>query len=547
MAQSQFVEHCACNACGSSDAAGRYSDGSIKCHKCGDKVPGTGGHKIAKQQKDWTPIEIEEIKYIQSRKLDAETCKKYEYGFGTYHGERVHVTNVRSPSGKLVGQKIRKANKDFVFLGNFDEAGLYGQHTCRDSGKIIVITEGEIDALSVSQQQGNKWPVVSVPNGASGAKKAIAKQLEWLQKFDSVVLMFDMDDDGRKAAAECVDLFEPGKCKVASLPLKDANEMLVAGRGHEIIDAIWGAKTIRPDGILAGTEMWERMIALPNNDHVAYPWECMNDKFLGRRRGEIVTFTAGTGIGKSAVVRQIVYDTITRHNEKTGLMFLEESPEETTWHLTGLEMQKRLLIDRSGEKTEEMKAAWDKLAPNIFLYDHFGSTDDDNLLNKMRYFVKGLGCTTIVLDHISIVVSGIEEGDERRIIDNLMTKLAKLVQELNCRLILISHLKKPDGTPFEEGGEISMTHLRGSASIGQLSWDIIALERNQQDEAHSNWTTVRSLKCRRTGRTGVCGIIAYDDKTGVLTEINPVLEVFNNVDAQPKTKGKRKKHGSDFS
>jgi twinkle protein len=100
---------------------------------------------------------------------------------------------------------------------------------------MVTVTEGEIDALSVSQQTGNKWASVSVPNGAQGAHKAVARSLEWLETFESVVFMFDSDLAGREAAEKCSLMLSVGKAKIATLPLKDANEMLVAGRGSEIV------------------------------------------------------------------------------------------------------------------------------------------------------------------------------------------------------------------------------------------------------------------------------------------------------------------------
>ena len=40
----------------------------------------------------------------------------------------------------------------------------------------------------LSQVQGNKYPVVSVPSGASSAKKYIKRELEWLSKFENIVI-----------------------------------------------------------------------------------------------------------------------------------------------------------------------------------------------------------------------------------------------------------------------------------------------------------------------------------------------------------------------
>ena len=168
-----------------------------------------------------------------------------------------------------------------------------------------------------------------------------------------------------------------------------------------------------------------------------------------------------------------------------------------------------------------MKDAFDSTlgTGRVYLYDHWGSTDSDNLLSKIRYLARGCGCDFIVLDHISIVVSGLEGGDERRIIDNTMTKLRALVEELNCGMILISHLKRPSGDRgHEDGAQTSLAQLRGSAAIGQLSDIVIGLERNQQDNENSNISDVRVLKNRWSGDTGIACHLAYSADTGRMTE-----------------------------
>jgi len=129
----------------------------------------------------------------------------------------------------------------------------------------------------------------------------------------------------------------------------------------------------------------------------------------------------------------------------------------------------------------------------------------------------------IFLDHLSILVSGQEDTDERKSIDILMTKLRSLVEQTGVCLLLVSHLRRPSGDRgHEDGKEISLSHLRGSASIGHLSDSVIALERNQQDDDPilSNTTTIRILKNRYTGETGVTTHLFYDRKTGRMTEID---------------------------
>ena len=101
-------------------------------------------------------------------------------------------------------------------------------------------------------------------------------------------------------------------------------------------------------------------------------------------------------------------------------------------------------------------------------------------MSRIRYMAKGLDCKWIILDHLSIVVSSQENGDERKAIDRIMTNLRSIVQETGVGMFLISHLKRSSGVAHEDGGKISLADLRGSQSIAQLSDMVIGLERNQQ-------------------------------------------------------------------
>lgn len=458
---------------------------------------------------------------IGKRGLSEETCQKWGYTVSEMGGQPVQLANYRDLAGNIVAQKVRFKNKDFRFLGDAKEAGLYGQHLWRDGGKRVVITEGEIDAMSVSQLQGNKWPVVSLPSGAQNARKALQNAFEWLDKFDEIVLMFDNDEAGREAVEKCATLrFKSGKLKVAKLPLKDANEMLVAGRGAEVIDAIFGAKAHRPDGIIAGVDLWDTVNQQDEEYTLPLPFVKMSNMTLGVRLGELWTFTAGSGIGKSAIVREIAFNFV-REGETVGMIMLEENVKRTARGLMGLAINKPAHAIWNDLTDDEKKDGFDAtLGTNrVYLYDHFGSSDIDNIVAKIRYMAVGCDCKVVILDHLSIIVSGTEDGDERRLIDNIMTELKTLAMELNIAILLVSHLKRPQGDKgHEDGARTSLAQLRGSHAIAQLSDFVIGAERDQQGE-NKNVTTLRVLKNRYTGETGEGGWLHYDPDTGRLTEV----------------------------
>jgi twinkle protein len=485
-----------------------------------------------------------------ARGLTQETCRKWGIATARLGDTPCRVFQYTDASGTIVAQKVRPAKKDDMkFLGSPKDSILYGQQLWRNKGKMVVVTEGEIDAASVSQVQGHKWPVVSIPNGAQGARKAIQKHLEWLSGFETVVLMFDNDDAGRKAASECAPLFKPGQCKVARLDLKDANDMLKAGKSKELIDAIWSAKEYRPDGIVDGCDLWDEINADQSTFTYSLPFETLQGMLHGVEPGEVVTFCSGTGMGKSSIVRTLVHHFATATGIKTGLMFFEESVRRTSLGLMSIEAGKNFLLMSNPKADKDFQKAFKASVGNgnIVLYNHFGSTAIENVLDRIRYMAKSMECKIVVVDHISILVSGMGEGDERRLIDNAMTALKSVAMECGIVLLLVSHLKRPEGKGHEQGAMTELAQLRGSAAIGQLSDIVIGLERNQQDETHKNVTTLRLLKARRSGETGIAGWLAYSKQTSQLKELldDPFYEEQEEAFGDhPGPKAKRKPRGT---
>lgn len=530
---SGFLRHEPCPNCGSKDNLARYDDGHAFCFGCNHYEFEDGTSSTKETHKMSGLIDYEVIPLVK-RGLEEETCRKWKYGVGTYQGRPVQVANYFDNMGSPVAQKLRFSDKSFIWLGDPKKVGLYGSHLWRDSGKMVTIVEGELDALSLSQCFSLKWPVVSVPNGAKSAARTIAKSLDWLETFETVVLCFDQDKQGREAAIESAQQLSPGKVKiVTSLPEKDANDCLKSGRIKELIDAVYGAKSYRPDGVIPGEEIWD--LILNNNAKVSvpYPWDGLNDKLFGMRGGELVTLTAGTGIGKSSVARELAYYLLNL-KKKVGYIALEESVQKTAEHIMGIYMNNPPhLWETTGVNEEAKYKAFTNTvgSGNMVLYDHWGSIDPSNLLNRIRYMARAMNCSHIFLDHLSIIVSALESGDERRMIDNTMTKLRSLVEETGIHLILVSHLRRPDGRSHEEGGTTSLAQLRGSHAIAQLSDSVIGCERNQQDESISRLMTLRVLKNRYAGRTGIASVLEYDEDSGRLTEwVSPdVIEVPEDV------------------
>jgi len=533
--RSQFVTHTTCDACGSSDANGVFNDGHTFCFSCNTY---SGGEKSGGKTPDEPPRQVPDKgqakqkallsgvpKAIPARGLNEATCKKFGYLVGTHGGEQVQIAVYRDRHGKPVSQKVRTSDKRFTIVGNQRESTLFGSHLWR-SGKKLVITEGEIDCLSVSQIQNNRWPVVSLPNGAPSAVKAIKDNWDYVLGFEEVILMFDMDQSGQNAALAVAETLPVGRAKIAYLPCKDANECLVQGKSAEVIQAIFQARDYRPDGIVAATDLRSAIAVDDAASSITYPYSVLNDILHGLRPYELVTIAAGSGIGKSTFVKEICYH-LHQSGEQVGLIMLEESNKRTLLGLVGTHMNKNITIDRSLATDEEIVAAFDDLFGEgrnpVYLYDHFGSTDVDLICQRITYMVKAMGVKWIVLDHISILCTQMGAGgfgNERQLIDYAMTKLRTLVQELGIGLILVSHVRRPDGNSgHESGGQpVRLNHLRGSASLGQLSDAVIALNVDSE-EPDSDIRHLAVLKNRFTGQTSSnAGTLTFNRSTGRLLE-----------------------------
>lgn len=529
---SKFLRHEPCPKCGSSNNVGVWEDGGKHCFSQGCDYhvfsDGTGEQEFQQRNVSVgsTVTLTGVVADIPDRRISAATCHKYNvrvcYG-PTGAIEEHQYPYYNKDTGDLQGFKVRYVDrKDFVAKGAFNGTGLFGQETCKGHGKYITITEGEVDALSVSEMFDRKWDVVSLRNGASGAAKEIKENLEFLEGYDQVVLCFDNDSPGRAALDAVKDLFQPNKLKIVKLPTKDASDMLVANRVKEFVQCWWNASVYRPDGIVAGVDTWERIVERRNVKSVQYPWEGLNALTRGFRLGELVTITSGSGMGKSQLIREIEYYLLRATESNIGVIALEEDISRTALGIMSVAANYPLHLDEELDK-ETLRTYWEQTlgSGRYYLFDHWGSTGIDNLLSRIRYLAKSLDCDYIILDHLSIVVSAQDNNDERKAIDEIMTKLRTLVQELDISLFLVSHLRRASGTAHEDGARISLGELRGSQSIAQLSDIVLGLERDQQhaDPQIRNTSTVRVLKNRYSGQTGPACYLLYDTETGRMREV----------------------------
>ena len=526
---SKFLRHGPCESCGSSDANSFYDDGHSYCHSCQtyvgvDLAYGKEGsyQQVPTKSKVFTMKTTGEVKAIVDRGISRDTC---EY-FGVTQADNKHYYPYFDETGAKVAEKIRSVeNKTFSIAGNFNKATLFGQNLFQKQGKYITIVEGELDALASYQMTGSKWPTVSIRNGASAAVKDCKAQYEYLDSFETIVICFDADEVGQKAAKDVAELFG-NKVKIVKhlKGNKDACDYLINGRGAEYVNQWWRAESYVPDGIIQASTLWDSVSAPEPIAEAFYPFKGLNELLYGLRSAELITVTAGSGLGKSQFLREILYQILQSTKWNVGGMFLEESVRKTARSIMSLQANKKLHLPDTPVSEQELKEAFDAtLGTNrVYLFDHFGSLAIDNVLNRIRYMARACDCRVVFLDHISLVVSGMDGNDERKSIDVLMTRLRTLVQETGITLICVSHLKRPSTDKgHEDGTAVSLSQLRGSGAIAQLSDAVITLERNSMsdDPEVRHTTKVAVAKNRFSGFTGPACNLKYDLETGRMYEV----------------------------
>ncbi len=541
--------------CGSSDAMVEYEDGGRYCHGChgydNSHKPSSSGYAVDKPEenefmnKDQADLSFyaeAEFKAIPDRRLDVDICKK----FGVKTTSKGHhlFPVYDKDTGDLTGIKERfYPEKVFKIHGVVNNAMLFGQQAFPKTGLSTTITEGEYDAMAAYKMSGSKYPHFSVFNGSGSAVKECKRNFEALRQYKNIVLNFDADKPGQEAVEKVGPMFA-GKAKVLALTEgKDACDYLKANKQRKYVDEFHRSRQYTLGGIINGADTWEKYKEEKNVKSIPFPeaWKELNQKTYGIRMGEIVLFTAGTGTGKSQILRELKYHYLMNNPEiKMMDIALEEGLGTTVGGLMALEANRRIHLPDVHISEEEEKAIHTKLYADgrIQFLDHEGSMDDTNLLDKMEYSATVDGTSLFFLDHITIAVSDCDYGNENVTMDKFMNRLLKLVKRLKICVVVVSHLRKVGGggKSFEEGRIPTEDDLKGSGSLKQIAMTTIAMARNKyaDDEIERNTTSLHSLKCRFSGRTGIADHLHFQDDTGRMVVVDPLdFEGDNEFDDKP--------------
>jgi twinkle protein len=506
---SKLVEaHLPCPLCSSSDAYALYDDGHGYCFSC-------SGYSGLKREFILSDFSYE---YLPRRGITRETYAFYDAKTKIDgNGEPVAIGYAYCNGSYKIRNLLEKG---FHSQGEINKAGLYGKDKfSAGSARYVIITEGEEDAHSYYQVL--KYPTVSVQSSSSAGRDC-ALDRAWLNAFDTIYLALDNDEPGRLACDEVARLFDYNKVKhIKFSKYKDANAYLEAGETDELKRLFWNARKYQPERIVASMEEFKTILAEKPVDGWPYPFPQLTEMTYGIRTGESVLITAQEGVGKTEIMHAIEHKLLKEFPDvNVGAIYLEEPKRRHLQSLAGIELQKPVHLPDTPCTDGEVSGALAKVLHSdvrderLFLYSHFGSDDPDVLLDVVRFLASARSCSVILLDHITMCVSGLSGEDERRALDYLSTRLEMMVKELNFALILVSHVNDDGRT-------------RGSRYISKIADIRIDATRDlvHPDLRVRNTVKLTVAKNRFSGRTGPAG--EY--------EFVPELQLYRGTEVWPAT------------
>lgn len=408
--------------------------------------------------------------------------------------------------------KTRKLEtKDFYTTGDIGKAGLFGRDKfSAGAHKYVTITEGETDALSYYEVL--KGPVVSVQSSVTAVRDCTIDRA-WLNSFERIYLAFDNDEHGRRALREISKLFDYNKLyHVQFTKRKDANEYLSAGEVDDLRRIWWNSKRYQPERIVSSLEDFRDILKEPPKWGAPYPFPTLTRMTYGIRTAEVVLITAQEGVGKTELMHAIEHKLLKEVDDaNVGAIYLEEPKKRHLQALAGIEIGEAVHLPDTSRSPAEVADAISRLVKKderLNIYSHFGSDDPDSLIDTIRFLVSGRQCRFVLLDHITMAVSGLAGEDERRALDYLATRLEILVKELDFSLIVVSHVNDDGKT-------------RGSRYISKVADMRIDITRDltNADPHISSIMHLMISKSRDIGKTGPAGSYIFDQNTRQYTEL----------------------------
>lgn len=517
-----FLHKTSCPKCGSKDNLAVYDNGYKSCFGAScdyytygdnDQVDATSDEpqQYKRIPMSGSTLQIK-IQTLKSRGLSENTCSFYQYGLTSFHGEAAHIMEYFDLLTGTKRLKLRTADLKGQWSGPKITPQLFGQDKIKEGGKWLIITEGEIDAMSAYQMFGGKYAAVSIPNGVQSAVHDIKNNFKFVNSFEKVVISFDNEPAAQEKAREAAKLLGFGKAYIATLPLKDANDMLMANRAEEFKRAIWEAKEHKPELTISvsdlDNESWDFMFS--EGMDICFPK--FNRKIGGLRGGATYVLAAQEKIGKSTVLKTITKELL-KDGKRVSFIGTEESPMEIAASISC--MQKDILFHEfvvlpEAARPNKDEFITDVVKNNLVLYDPKSLSLKD-IVENIEYQVLAKNVDVVIFDNISIC----DEANEMEIksINKAFINIAATATKYKIPIIVVVHLKKnrTDG----EGNDarvVNAADVFGTGAYAKFAHVLFAIEKAEQE----NTIVLKVIRNRTTGYEGYCDTLKYNPETGNL-------------------------------
>lgn len=548
---SKCIEKIGCIKCGTKSSVqifqqddGKYdgycfSGGHVVPNPYHDHPVGYKPVKIAKSpeeiERELAEIEGYRIVGLPERHLRKESLQHFEIRIGVSETDGETPISHYYPyylGERLVGYKVRLIeDKRMWSVGDIKGVDLFGwKQAVNTGGKRLFITEGELDAVALFQifkdhNKGTPYAdfnpaIVSISNGASGAAKQLGACIGEIRKvFKEIVLVFDMDDAGKKAADEVVRIIPDAM--VAALPAKDANDCLIQGRSKACYNACqFNAQKPKNTRLVLGDDLHEKAKQPPVYG-LSWPWRHVTEATRGIRLGETIYIGAGQKQGKSEVVNTLAAHFIHEHKMKVFLVKPEEANNKTYKLVAGKLVGKFFHDPTKPFDAEAYDRAGDVLRGNLYLLNLYQHVDFGTLKGDIRQAALE-GCKAIIIDPITNFTNGMDAASANTKLQEIAQELAAMALDLNVVIFIFCHLRNPDsGPPHERGGEVLSSQFAGSRAMARSCNLMLGLEGNRDPNLkpeERNLRTLVLLEDREFGETGRFKLY-WDNKTGLFNEI----------------------------
>lgn len=434
---------------------------------------------------------------------------------------------------ELVAYKARMVgDKKMWVIGSFKSPDLFGWDQALATGaKKLYITEGEMDAIALyqifkDQNAGTTYDkfdpaVVSIPNGSSGAVKDLLRNLKKIREhFKEIVIVFDMDAAGRKAAEEIIKVVPDAL--VAHLPAKDANQCLIEGRSKACYNAVvFNASKPKNTRLVNARDLFEEAKKAPEMG-VPWPWKHITKVTRGIRKGETIYIGAAQKMGKSEVVNALAAHFIKELGWKVMLAKPEEANVKSVKLVAG-KIAGKFFHDPDVPFDEEAyKKATEVIDDKMYLINLYQHLGWETLKADIRSAAQE-GCEAIFIDPITNLVNGLDAAQQNTKLQEIAQELSAMALDLNVVIFIFCHLRNPDsGVPHERGGEVLSSQFAGSRAMARSCNLMLGIEGNKDPQLSREERNIRSLVLLEDREYGEVGRfkLYWDQHTGQFQEIN---------------------------